>query len=84
MNKYMTSGCRSVIAENMAEAAKIFATRIARKEFGKTAYCRICNLESWSQDCSLGEYQAFIGYTPPGKYNLGITVGKNVRFTVSS
>ena len=82
MKKYTTSGCRSVTAENMTEAAEIFAARMARKEFGKSAYCRTCNVESWSQEGSLGEDQAFIGYTPAGKHNSNTTAGKNIRFTV--
>jgi len=80
MKKYTTTGCRAVSAESMSEAAEIFAARIARKKYGKSGYCRICNLESWSQDRSLGEYNAFIGYTPA--HNQGQTVGNNTRFSV--
>jgi hypothetical protein len=82
MKKYTTSGCRAVTAENMSEAAEIFADRMARKKYGKTGYARTCNLESWSQDQTLGEYSAFIGYTPAGKHNRGTTVGGNIRFSV--
>ena len=82
MKKYTTSGCQAVTAENMSEAAEIFAGRMARKKYGKTGYCRTCNLESWSQDQTLGEYNAFIGYTPAGKHNRGTTVGGNIRFSV--
>jgi len=82
MKKYITTGCQAVRAESMSEAAEIFAARIARKEFGKSGYFLICNLESWSLDHSLGEYNAFIGYTPAGKHNQGQTVGNNIRFSV--
>ena len=82
MKKYTTSGCQSVKAESMSEAAEIFSGRIARKKYGKTGYSRICNLECWSEDQTLGEYNAFIGYTPAGKHNQGTTVGGNIRFSV--
>lgn len=80
--KYTTLGCRAVSADNMREAAEIFANRMARKTYGKSGYCRTCNLESWSQDRSRGDYNAFIGYTPSGQHNTGLTVGNNIRFTV--
>ena len=82
MKKYTTAGCRAVTAENMSEAAGIFADRMARKKYGKTGYARTCNLESWSQDQTLGEYSAFIGHAPAGKHNRGTTVGGNIRFSV--
>ena len=82
MNKYTTHGCRAVTAENMRDAAGEFANRIARKTFGKTAYARTCNRSSWNADNTLGEYDAFIGYTPAGKHNIGTTVGSNIRFSV--
>ena len=82
MNKYTTHGCHAVTAENMSEAAGHFAERIARKTLGKNAYARTCNLESWSDGNTLGEYNAFIGYTPAGKHNIGTTVGRNIRFSV--
>jgi hypothetical protein len=82
MNKYTTHGCRAVTAENMSEAAGYFADRLAQKSYGKSGYARTCNLESWSQDNTLGEYNAFIGYTPSGKHNIGTTVGSNIRFSV--
>ena len=65
----------------MAEAAGIFAVRAARKQYGKSGYCRICNQEAYSQDGRLGEYNAFIGYTPKGEPHS--TAGNNIRFTVT-
>jgi hypothetical protein len=82
MKKYITTGCRPVQADNMKEAAQIFADRMARKKYGKGGYARTCNLESHSQDGTLGEYNAFLGYTPAGKHNQGSTVGSNERFSV--
>ena len=82
MKTYITAGCVAVMAEDMSEAAEIFANRIARKNYGKRGYCRTCNLNSWSRDHSLGEYQAFIGYTPAGKHNRNSTAGNNIRFSV--
>jgi hypothetical protein len=82
MNKYKTQGCNAVVAESMSEAAGLFSARIARKRYGKTGYCRTLNLESWSQDNTLGEYNAFVGYTPAGKHNIGTTIGSNIRFSV--
>ena len=82
MRKYTTAGFRAVTAENMNEAAKHFADRLARKTYRKSGYCRTLNLESWSQDQTLGEYSAFIGYTPAGKHNRGTTMGGSIRFSV--
>ncbi len=75
---YSTNGCRSVQAESMRVAAETFATRMARREFGRQGYARTCNLTSWSQDGSLGEYHAFIGYRT-GQHE---TTGRDVQFTV--
>jgi hypothetical protein len=82
MNKYKTQGYNAVTAENMSEAAGFFADRMARKQCGKTGYCRTLNLESWSEDNTLGEYNAFVGYAPAGKHNIGTTIGSNIRFSV--
>ena len=78
MEKYLSNGHQAVLAESMKEAANIFANRKARAIFGRWAYARTCELESYSQDNSLGEFNAFIGY----RTGLGETTGKNVRFTV--
>jgi hypothetical protein len=69
---------RSVRADSMRDAAEIFATRLARKSYGRSAYARTLNLNSWSQDNTVGEYDAFVGYrTGPHE-----TTGHNARFTV--
>lgn len=65
--------------DDMKEAAEIIAGRKARAAFGRRGYARTCNLESWSQDGTIGEFNAFIGYsTAPHE-----TTGHNVRFTLT-
>lgn len=66
----------------MSEAAEIFATREARKRYGRTAHARTCNQNAYAQDGSFSEYNAFIGYTPAGKHNIGTTIGTNFLFSV--
>lgn len=58
------------ISEIVNEAADI----VARREYGKTGFCRICNLDSWREDGTYAVYQCFIGY-PVGD---GATSGKNI------
>lgn len=78
MKRYISNGHKNVLAESMKEAANIFANRKAKAIFGRWAYARTCELEGWSQDNSLGEFNAFVGY----RTGVGETTGKNVRFTV--
>jgi hypothetical protein len=80
MKAYKSNGHRDVVAESMKEAAQIFADRKARKAYGKGGYARTCELGSWAQDNSFGEFSAFIGYST-GPHE---TTGKNVDFTVYS
>jgi hypothetical protein len=63
----------------MRDAAEIFASRIARKHYGRSAYARTLNLNSWSQDNTVGEYDAFVGY----RTGTHETTGHNERFTVT-
>jgi hypothetical protein len=79
MNLYSSAHMRSVSADSMREAAEIFANRLARKAYGRRAYARTCNLNSWSQDNALGEYEAFVGY----RTGTHETTGHNERFTVT-
>lgn len=58
------------ITDIVGEAADI----VARREYGRTGFCRICNLDSWSPDGSLSTYQCFIGY--PNRH--GGFGGKNI------
>jgi hypothetical protein len=76
--RYATNGMRSVMAETMADAAEIFANRSARKQFGRRGYARTCTQNSYAQDGSLAEYNAFIGL----RSGPGQTSGHNIMFTV--
>lgn len=78
MNKYICSGFNSVKAENMSEAAEVFANRAAKRKYGRKGYCRTCNMGSHSQDGRMAEYSAFIGY----KTGQNQTTGGNINFTV--
>ena len=78
MNKYLCSGYRPVMAESMNEAAEIFAGRMARALYGRKGYARTCTKNSWSQDGTLGEYNAFIGYST----GQNETTGSNTYFSV--
>lgn len=78
MNKYITNGRRSVVAESMSDAAAIFANRAARDKFGRSGYSRTCAIQSWSQDNTMGEFSAFVGY----KSGPQETTGRDINFTV--
>ena len=78
MSKYTCNGFKSVQVETINEAAEIFATRAAKRKYGRAAYCRTCTQQSYAQDMSLVEYSAFIGYTT----GLNETSGNNIQFTV--
>jgi hypothetical protein len=82
MNAYTTHGCKSTLAESMQEAAEIFASRKARRKYGRNGYARTCQRESSTMDGEMAEYNAFLGYTLAGKHNTGTTVGGNERFSV--
>jgi hypothetical protein len=76
--KFTCNGFQSVTAENMSEAANIFANRAARRKYGKSGYARTCVQGSYAQDGRLAEYSAFIGYTT----GRNETTGHNINFTV--
>jgi hypothetical protein len=78
--KYTSPGFRSVEASSMNAAAVIFAEREARKQYGKSGYCRTCTQVAHSTDGRSAEYSAFISYTLRGKRNE--TVGHNHPFVV--
>ena len=65
-------------AECISDAAKVFAQRAARKSYGRNAVVGTLNANSYSQDCSLIEYSAFIGR----KSGRNEVTGHNTRFTV--
>lgn len=76
--KFTCSGFKSVHADGMDEAAEIFATRAARKKYGRSGYCRTCTKTAYAQNGSVAEYSAFIGYST----GRNETTGNNVNFTV--
>lgn len=78
MNTYTSNGFKSVKSESIKEAAGIFANRAARRKYGKRGYARTCTMGSYSQDGSLAEFSAFIGYTS----GQNETTGNNINFTV--
>ena len=78
MNLYYCNGFRSVRAQGIGAAAEVFAARAARKRYGRSGYCRVLRMGSYSQDRTLVEYEAFIGYTT----GLNETTGHNIHLTV--
>jgi hypothetical protein len=78
--KYTSPGFRSVKACSISAAAVIFAERAARKQYGKSGYCRTCTQVAHSTDARSAEYSAFISYTLRGQRNE--TVGHNQSFVV--
>ena len=70
--KFTCNGFRAVHAIGMGEAADIFAARMARRAYGRGGYARTCNQTAYSEDGSLAEFSAFVGYS----------TGRNVNFTV--
>lgn len=80
-NKYTCdyySKMHSVRTEDMNDAARIFADRIAQRTYGRSAYCATCNQNSYGTNSAL--YQAFIGVRSAGS---GCMTGTNIWFTVS-
>jgi hypothetical protein len=78
--KYTSPGFRSVEASSMNAAAVIFAERAARKQYGKSGYCRTCTQVVHSTDGTFAEYSAFICYTARGQRSE--TVGHNEAFAI--
>ncbi len=55
------------------------ANMLARRYFGRRGYAVTCNCESWAEDGSRHNYEAFVG-----TYNakMHTTAGRNVHFTI--
>ena len=62
-------------SDRISDIVKEAADIIARREYGKGGYCRICNLNSWTQDGTLATYECFIGYS----VGDGNTSGRNIQ-----
>lgn len=60
--------------QNVSDAAALFAGRLARREYGRRAYCRTIRADSWAMDGSSHTFEAFIGTDD----EQGNTVGRNV------
>ena len=76
--KYVCTGYRPVSAESIESAAEMFASREARRRYGKRGYCRLCDRTFYSPDGAIVEFSAFIGYSSaPGE-----TTGTQINFTV--
>ncbi len=80
MKTYLSSGMRPIHAEGIADAAVIFALRLARKKFGRRARVVTMYMEGWNVGMTWIEYSAFIGY-PCGEHGQD-TRGHNVMFKV--
>lgn len=76
---YTADGFRPVEAETMSEAANIFASRLARREYGKSGVSH-ANQNSYSRDGLMGQYQAFVGrYDRKSRSSTGDNVWITVR-----
>lgn len=59
---FRSPGYRAVEAESATEAARIFAGRQARRDFGRRGYVRTLRLDCWTEDRRSHTFEAFIGY----------------------
>lgn len=75
--KFICEGCRSVIRNDGFDAGYYFAGVMARREYGRRGHVGPCRLQSWTEDGSCGEYEAFIGVS-----NGNGMSGHNIRFSV--
>lgn len=56
------------------EAAERCADVVARREYGRSAYCRHVTLNSWAEDHTSATYEAFIGVS----VGDGSMAGRNI------
>jgi hypothetical protein len=73
---FTCEGFQPVRADSAQEAARIFAERQARREFGRKGFCRTLRLDCWTEDRRSHTFEAFIGRPVPGE--PGTTSGRNV------
>lgn len=92
MNLYKCDGFRPIhqgdndpisglTIDDMHAAARIFATRMARREFGQRGLCRTVLRHTSPQDASYGNYEAFIGV--PAHRDQNTTAGHRIWLVVS-
>jgi hypothetical protein len=60
--------------------ARIFANRIARREYGRKGFVHNLRLDSWSFDGRSFNYEAFVGVSVKGEMHA--CSGRNVWFTL--
>jgi hypothetical protein len=75
MPTFRSEGFRDVQAESAREAAEIFATRQARREYGRNGHFRTMRLDIWTENGRSHTFEAFIGKPVPGER---ATSGHNV------
>jgi hypothetical protein len=78
-NLYQCDNFRPVRAQSFKEAAQVFASREARRLFGKNAYCRTLRRDCWDTDGRNEEYEAFVGI----EVEPNTTEGRNIRLVIS-
>ena len=78
MNYYECEGHRKIQAENMRDAAEIFAS-IKANRLGKNGQVVTLQADSWTHDNSCVQYQAFIGTY---SHKERATTGENEWFEV--
>ena len=78
MQRFTCTGFRSVLAESIHDAAFVFASRAAKRAYGRKGYARTCEEGAHAVDYRMAEYQAFIGHST----GISETTGHNVYFTV--
>lgn len=58
----------------VSDAAKVFAGRMARRQYGRREYVRTVRPDSWAADGSSHTFEVFIGVDGP---QHGTTIGRN-------
>ena len=75
---YLCEGFRPAKAWDAKEAAEVFADRLARRWWGRSAFCHHVRRDSWSESGRRVTFEAFIGTPAEG----GGCAGRNVWLTV--
>jgi len=78
MSTYTSAGFRPVKANDIREAAELFAVRAARRKYGRRGCVAAFRIGSYTKDMSLVEAEAFIGY----RIGLNQTTGGNIHLAV--
>lgn len=82
MPTFHADGFRPVVAESAAEAARIFANRQARRDYGRAGVHLALRLDSWTQNGRSHAFQVFIGKALPREAS-GTVQGRNVWLHVT-